>query len=361
MALLTVNCLLTKLQRDVRRAFYMRSTIRDVAEEAGVSIATVSMVLRGIGGRTTDDTRERVLKAAQVLKYAPVKPPTSQNRPLDTRTVTLVPEHKDLENHNLHMFTYRGVISVARQYDYDVLTAIGDEARRFGEAERKRYLDRRSDGFIFAVSYQGVWEEALQLLAEYKIPTVACFRSEAPAGIAAVDVDNAKAIRQAVEHLISNGHRRIAYLCGPPENFDEQVRRRAWVQAMRENGLDASERFQVPGALPAHVLDSEAMASVAELGVTAVVCFNDTQAMALWKVLEDQGLKVPDDISLIGMDNEPFAAKQKLTTFANSFMDVGRLAMEAWVQLKNGGEARDCYKLAPFRFVSRASVRDLTL
>jgi DNA-binding LacI/PurR family transcriptional regulator len=336
----------------------MRSTIRNVAEEAEVSIATVSMVLRG-GGRTSEETRARVLRAARHLSYTPVKPPTSQNRPIDTHIVTLVPEHEDMENHDLHILTYRGVVSVARQYSYDVLTSVGQEAHRYAEQETIRYLDRRSDGFIFVVSNQGPWENALDLLAEYKIPAVACFRPDAPDGVAAVGVDNIGAIRTAVEHLISNGHRRIAYLCGPPDNFDEKVRRRTWVQVMQENGLDASERFHVPGSAPRHVLDTQAIASIGQLGVTAVVCYNDTEALLLWETLESQGLRVPDDISLIGIDDQPNAASQNLTTIAHSFADIGRLAMQAWIELKNGGDARDCYKLAPIKLVSRASVRNL--
>ncbi|BCM88915.1 HTH-type transcriptional repressor CytR [Abditibacteriota bacterium] len=338
----------------------MRSSIRNVAEEAGVSIATVSMVLRGIEGRTTDETRERVLKVARRLSYTPVKPPTSQNRPLETGIVTLVPEHQEMEKHDLHMLTYQGVVSVARRYGYDVLTSVGQESQQYTDQERTRYLDRRSDGFIFAVSYQGPWEDALQLLPEYKIPAVACFRPEAPAGVAAVSVDNAGAIRIAVEHLIAHGHRRIAYLCGPPDNFDEEVRRRAWVQVMREHGLEASERLLVPGSGPRHALDAATMASVAQLGVTAVACYNDAEALALWKTLEAQGLKVPDDISLVGIDDNPSAAPRNLTTIAHSFMDIGRLAMEAWIELRNGGEARDCYKLAPVKLIARASVRDLS-
>ncbi|RYX80829.1 LacI family transcriptional regulator [bacterium] len=338
----------------------MRSTIRNVAEEAGVSIATVSLVLRGIEGRTTDETRERVIQVARRLSYTPVKPPTSQNRPLDTGIVTLVPEHREMEKHDLHMLTYQGVVSVAREYGYDVLTSVGKESQQYGKQEKTRYLDRRSDGFIFAVSYQGPWEKALHLLPEYNIPSVACFRPEAPDGVAAVCVDNVGAVRTAVQHLIENGHRRIAYLCGPPDNFDEAKRRAAWLQVMQEHDLDTSEQFLVPGSGPRHALDTKAMASVAKLGVTAVVCYNDAEALWLWRLLEEQGLKVPDDISLVGIDDNPHAGPRGLTTLGHSFIDIGRLAMEAWIELKNGGEARDCYKLAPVKLISRASVRNLS-
>lgn len=336
----------------------MRSTIRDVAEQAGVSTATVSLVLRGIDGRTAPETRERVLQAAQRLNYLPVKPPTSQNRPLETNIVTLVPEHRDMENHDLDMFTYQGIISVARNHSYDVLTLVGQENKGV-EPLKSRYLDRRSDGFIFAISHEGPWEKALQIVSEYEIPAVACYRQHAPEGVATVAADNAGAMRQAVEILARNGHQSIAYLSGPPNNFDEQARRSAWIEAMRWHGLEHTERVVLEGAGIGYVPNDEEMARVSQLGVTAVVCFNDTIALRLWDILESQGVSVPQDISILGMDDHQLAAPRGLSTFAHSFMDVGKLAMEAWLKLKNGGDAATCSQLAPVNYIPRASVRRL--
>lgn len=337
----------------------MRATIRRVAEEAGVSAVTVSNVLRGIDSRASAETRERVLDAAQRLNYLPVSPPTSQNREAHTRIVTLVPEHPDLTHYELDLLTYEGIIEGARKHGYDVLTLVRTEHDRVLEREETRFLDRRSDGFIFAVSTQGQWDRALDMVAKHRIPSVVCYRRDAPQGVAWVDVDNEAVMQQAVAHLAGRGHKRIAYLAGPPDNFHESERQRAWVEAMWKHGLEPRQKFVVQGAGPRFIEDSAAIASVAGLGVTAVACFNDTLALSLWDALEAQGLRVPGDISLIGVDNRPEAAARGLTSIAHSFREVGRLAMDAWVELRNGGEAAACSKLAPVELVSRASVRAL--
>ena len=337
----------------------MRSTIRNVAEEAGVSTATVSLVLRGINDRTTPETRERVLRVAKRLNYLSVKPPTSQNRPLETRIVTLVPQHWEMEKHDLDMMTYQGIISSARHHGYDILTLVGQNPTGCAERGKSRYLDRHSDGFIFSISDQGAWEQDLQLVAEHGIPTVVCYRQDAPQGVATADVDNEGAMHQAVRHLVDNGHRCIAYAAGPPDNFNEQTRRLAWLRAMRLHDLETSERMIVPGTESDHLLNNRAIATVSQLGATAVVCFNDSLALRLWDQLEAQGLSVPRDMSIISVDNLPAAAQRGLTTFAHSFQEVGRLAMEAWIALKNGGDALTCSQLAPVQLMPRASVRCL--
>lgn len=337
----------------------MRATIRRVAEEAGVSAVTVSNVLRGVGSRASTETRTRVLEAAQRLNYLPISPPASQNRAMDTRIITLVPEHLDLTHHELDLFTYEGIVEGARTHGYDVLTLVRTEHDKVLEREEMRFLDRRSDGFIFAVSTKGRWERALDLLAEHHIPAVVCYRRDAPEGIAWVDVDNNAVMSQAVAHLVENGHRRIGYLAGPVDNFDERERQDAWVSAMWKHGLPLRQEFVVHGAGPGFVEDAEAIASVAKLGVTAMVCFNDTLALSLWKSLEEQGLRVPQDISLVGVDDRPEAAKRGLSSIKHSFREVGRLAMDAWVELKNGSEAAACSKLAPVELVLRTSVRPI--
>lgn len=337
----------------------MRATIRQVADKAGVSRATVSNVLRGVESRASEETRNRVLEAAQHLQYLPVRPPTAQNRHIETRIVTLVPEHPDITHHELDLYTYEGIVEGARKHGYDVLTMVRSDDEWGLGREEIRYLDRRSDGFIFAVSLSGPWESAVATLAENRVPSVVCYSRAVPDGIAWVDVDNSGAMRQAVEHLVQNGHTRIAYLSGPPNNFDANQRRHDWIVAMQDQGLPVDEQLIVQGSKPGYVKDTAAIASVSGLGVTAVVCFNDTLALALWSAMEEQGLRVPHDISIIGVDNRPEAAERGLSSVAHSFADVGRLAMDAWIELKNGGDAATCCKVAPVSLVSRDSVRNL--
>ncbi len=339
----------------------MRATIRQIALEAGVSNVTVSNVLRGLESRASLETRERVLAAARALNYIPVRPPTAQNRHVETRIVTLVPEHHDVRHPDLDLFTYQGVVESARHHGYSVLTMVRGENDGREGSESLRFLDRSSDGFIFTVSLQEQWARVLDVITHNRVPCVVCYNRQVPEGVAWVGVDNRDAMRQAVKHLVECGHTRIAFVAGPPDNFDAIERRREWKAAMLEHGLDASERFIVQGAHEGYVRDDEALASVTRLGVSAAVCFNDTLALALWDLVQEQGMSVPRDLSIIGMDNRLEAQERGLTSLAHSFIDVGRLAMDAWVELRNGAKAATCSKSAPVRLMARRSVRPLNL
>ena len=333
----------------------MRATIRQIAIEAGVSNVTVSNVLRGLESRASAETRARVVAAARKLNYIPVKPPTAQNRHVETRVVTLVPEHHDVRHPDLDLFTYQGVVEGARHHGYSVLTLVQREDERDGR-EPLRFLDRSSDGFIFTVSLQEQWARVLDIVAHNKVPSVVCYNRQVPDGVAWVDVDNRAAMRGAVEHLAERGHERIAFVAGPPDNFDAAERLREWNAAMREAEL--STEFLVQGARAGYVTDTAALTGLvaATSGVTAAICFNDTLALALWDAVEAQGKNVPADLSIIGMDNRAEAAERGLSSIAHSFVDVGRLAMDAWIELKAGAPSAACCKLAPVHLVPRRSV-----
>lgn len=321
---------------------------------------TVSNVLRGQDSRMAAETRERVLEAAQRLNYLPVSPPTSQNRRVETRIVTLVPEHHS-NQHPLDLYTYEGVCEGASKHGYDVLTMRREGHDPVLKSDEIRFVDRRSDGFIFIASREGKWRRALDIVSNHRIPSVVCFRRDAPEGVAWVDVDNESVMQQMVDHFVKCGHKRIAYLSGPADNFDEKQRQSAWVQEMWNHELELQREFVVPGTAGEgeFVLHPDAATTIRRLGVTAVACFNDPLALALWEALEAQGVRVPDDISLIGADNRIEADKRGLTTVAHLCSEVGRLAMDAWVELKNGAEAASCSKLAPGYLIERASVRSL--
>jgi DNA-binding LacI/PurR family transcriptional regulator len=337
----------------------MRATIRQVAEHAQVSPKTVSNVLLGRDSIVAPATRERVLRAVQELNYIPVQPPTAQNRQVETHTIGLVFEHPDITHYDLDLFTYEGISERARKHGYDLLTLLRTDSGRILGNQETRFMDRRSDGFIFTISassVKGQWAAALEVLAKNKVPTVVCYCRDAPEGIAWVDTDNAHAMQQAVTCLTKQGHTRIAYLAGPPSNYHNIDRQASWKKAMQGAGLYASDSFIVPGNTEDWKIDTLSVGTIFELDVTAVVCFNDTLALELWDAAEERGLKVPRDLSLVGIDNRPDGVLRGLTTVAHSFSAVGRLAVDAWVELSQGGNFEDCCKYAPVELVERASV-----
>lgn len=339
----------------------MRATIRTIAEAAGVSHVTVSHVLRGVERRASPQTRAKVLDAARRLNYIPVKPPTAQNHHVETRVVTFVPEHHADEYFELDLFTFQGVVEGARKHGFDVFTMVRPERPNGGKRDSSRFLNRSSDGFIFNVVLQEQWPAVLERLAQNRVPSVVCFHRDVPKGVAWVDMDNADAMRQAVGHLASRGHRRIAFVAGPDDNFHARQRESAWLRAMDEHGMEVPAQFIVRSDERGFLRDPEAIASVAHRGATAAVCFNDLAALAVWDAALAQGLSVPGDLSLIGVDNRLEAPVRGLSTIAHSFCEVGRLAMDAWVELRNGADAASCCRLAPVTLIERDSVRDLNL
>ncbi|RYX83631.1 LacI family transcriptional regulator [bacterium] len=337
----------------------MRATIRSIAEEAGVSNVTVSNVLRGLAGQASEETRVRVLEVAKRQNYIPVRPPTSQNSRVETGVVTVVPERQEVGFSDLDLATFQGIVEGARKHGFNLFTLVNQNAGKDGARQKFHFLDRSTDGFIFIASMQDQWVRVLDMLAEHKVPSVVCYRRNVPEGVAWASVDNEGIMREAVAHLVKRGHSRIAFIAGPPNNFDAIERLSGWKKAMLANGLDAGEHRIVAAMDDGHVPRQAAIDSVSSLDVTAAVCFDDSTAFMVWSSLEKQEIRVPDDISLVGVNNHFLAKVNGLTSVSFTFADVGRLAVEAWVELYNGGDAATCCKIAPLHLVSRNTVRDL--
>ena len=129
----------------------MRSTIRQVAEQAGVSAVTVFNVLRGLESRASPETRQRVLEAARHLNYLPVRPPTVQNRRTNTGNIHLVFERANVTPRDIDLRTSDGLVEGARRHGYDFRTVLRQGDAWATEHAELQYLNHSSDGFIFAV------------------------------------------------------------------------------------------------------------------------------------------------------------------------------------------------------------------
>src|SRR5687768_13962103 len=128
----------------------MRASLRHVAERAQVSRVTASNVVRGRYEQMSEETRERVLEAMRELNYAPIAQPTMQSRHVETRIIGLVFDNIEPEDY-WGTLTFRGLRDAAQHHGYDLLTILRAPARWMPNPEELRFLDRRSDGFIFIV------------------------------------------------------------------------------------------------------------------------------------------------------------------------------------------------------------------
>lgn len=343
----------------------MRTSIRQVAERAGVSAMTVSNVLRNRTERMAPETRERVLNAVHALDYVPVRT-AAQNRHVTTNAlgVVFIQEMQGAVGYP----TFLGMCARAKQIDHDLTIFLRSEPDWVRPGTESQFLDRRCDGFIFVGDSRPEISEAL---VRHQIPVVECYSVRPPAGVARVLGDNFLGARMAAERLIALGHKRLAHIAGPTGNLEAQERQAGFVAAMQGAGL----------AVPASCLlltdtwgdlwgfgvdhlkaDNVGAATVPvadaalELDVTGIVCTNDLYALAVWRRAEERGLRVPRDLSLTGVDDIAEAKQRGLTSVALPFEEIGRAAVEAVMAMLAGQSAEEASRVLPPRLVERKSI-----
>lgn len=348
----------------------MRSSIRQVAERAQVSPMTVSRVLQGRKNQVNEETYSRVMVAIQELNYVPVRAAV-QNRHSETNTIALVPYYVKPSRSLVDSVTFEGLCEMAGSNGYDLTIMLRGEAEWMANREELRFLDRRSDGFIFISPGCGEWQMAFETLVQHEIPTVVCYRRDAPAGVAWVDPDNESIIRLALERLTGAGHRNIAYGAGPRLNqidneklpnlsgarpsFDNQERLRYFSEMMTARGLDDYADQIIWTRDTDWHFTAEEFRGLLERGTTALIC-GSHQALQILDHARNTGIVIGQDFSIIAVDDHPESAHRGLTTMDFGYDEVGRLAVQAWLDLHRGGKPAECCKVVPVTLIERSSV-----
>ena len=312
----------------------MTATIGDVARRAGVSTATVSRVLAGVG-RARPETQERVLEAARELGYRP----SGVARSLKLRTTrTLGLIITDIENPFFPQLV-RAVEDVAREHGFALLLCNATDDLDREASYLDLLVDRRVDGVVIAVS--GLGARHREWLAEPPLPVVLVNTVAAGLPHSAIASDNVDGGRQAAAHLLDLGHRRLGVLTAGPRNADAPARVAGVRRALEERGLDPDTIAIVvdePGvgggeAALCRLLDEAP-------GTTGVVAYNDLMAIGAMRAIRASGRAVPGDISVVGFDDVAIAAytDPPLTTISQAIGDLGRWAVERLVERIAAGE-----------------------
>jgi LacI family transcriptional regulator/LacI family repressor for deo operon, udp, cdd, tsx, nupC, and nupG len=285
-------------------------SIRDVAAQAGVSPATVSRVFTR-PETVAADTRRRVMAAAGELQYAPHPVARSLAQGRTGNLGIVVP---DIANSFSAVIT-KAVQQEARR-DGFALFLSGSEEVTADEEQWARAMAPQVDGLLL-VSPQ-MPDEALRALAGL-VPVVVTNR--VLDGIPAVLTNTFDAAVAAVEHLNALGHRRLAYLAGP-DGYSNDVRMRGFRSACTRLGVEAAE-FEL---LHARFSDGVRGADLAlSASATGVVAYNDEVAVGVVNRLADRGVRVPEDVSVVGFDDARLAemVTPRLTTVRIPAADAG--------------------------------------
>lgn len=275
------------------------STIRDVAQQAGVSTMTVSRVINS-SGYTSQETRERVNRAITELGYVP-NAVARHLRSKQTKTIALV--LSDITN---PFFTTiaRGVEDVAGARGFGVMFCNTDES----ETEENNYLhmliQRQVDGVLLVPASQSA--EPLRLLRAHQVPVVVIDRRVRSRGVDQVRCDSEAGAYILARHLIELGHRRIAMLTGRRGISTAVDRVAGYERALKEVGVEVDRELVLYGGFGlagGYRMAQEVLA--ASPPPTALFAANNFIAFGAIRALREAGLRVPDDMSLVCFDDLP--------------------------------------------------------
>jgi DNA-binding LacI/PurR family transcriptional regulator len=299
--------------------------IHMVARLANVSIATVSRTINRIS-TVNPQIAKRVWEVIEKLGYFP----NTQARALGSGRSRLFGLIVSETVNPFFPELIRGFEDIAVDHGYEILVSSAN-----GDPQRmalciRRMLERRADGV--AVMTFGGEEPLLEQLSERKVPLVFVDVGPKGPGISLLKVDYHNGIRQAVQHLAALGHRDIAFVTGPQELHSAHSRLSAFSRSLQECGLVAGPERIVGGD---HTMEGgmQAMGQLLEgkRPPTAVMCSNDMTAIGVLHELYRAGLRVPDDLSVIGFDDIHMAQVTipPLTTIRMSCFELARAAVTA--------------------------------
>jgi DNA-binding LacI/PurR family transcriptional regulator len=311
-----------------------RVNIKDVAQRAGVSISTVSRTLNNTDYPVRPETRKRVLDAAKELGFRP----NDLARGLissKSRTIGLI--IPDISNPYYPELSL-GVESTAAKHGYSVVFCNTGRSVEKLEEYVDVLLQKRADGIILAGGGTQS-KQASQVLTDFDLAVALVGRHNLP--FPSVQINNRKAAKEATDHLLELGHRRVAFISGPLNLTSVQDRLIGYREALEEHGLEPDDRLVREGNFEARSGYSAAMTLLqGEPRPTAIFAANDRMAISVISAAIDLGLNVPRDLSVVGFDDTILASQIRpaLTTVAVPAYEMGTSAVELLLSTLAGKE-----------------------
>jgi LacI family transcriptional regulator, repressor for deo operon, udp, cdd, tsx, nupC, and nupG len=297
--------------------------LKEVAERANVSTATVSRVLSNTG-KVTEKTKKKVLAAMEELNYQP-NFLARQLRKLETKTILVVVP--DIAN-TFFSKVIRGIESVAIQNGYQVL--LGDSQNN--SQSESQYLNhlryKQVDGVILLTARTD--SRLIEDLSDDYPVVLACEYLEG-SRIPTVSIDNISSARKMTDHLIKQGHQRVAHISGPMNIILGRDRLKGYEQAVTQNNYEIDQVLVQEGDF-SYESGYKLMEKFLALQnpPTAVFAANDEMAIGAIKAIKKHRLSVPEDIAVVGFDDIDMASimDPELTTVAQPTFDIGSTAMD---------------------------------
>ncbi|HWA34986.1 MAG TPA: LacI family DNA-binding transcriptional regulator, partial [Cyclobacteriaceae bacterium] len=330
-------------------------TIKDIAKALGLSKSTVSRALSDHSS-VNKETRKKILDLAQKLHYEP-NPLALNFKQKRTKTIgVIIPE-------TVNKFFARaigGIQHVAHQAGYNVITCESDESYESEKSNLQSLVNSRVDGMLISVASETDRTDHFDMLVQKGIPVVFFDRIREELNTSQVVTDNYEIAFAATEHLISQGCKKIAILAGPSNLYNSRNRLRGYVDALKKHGLPVRDHYVFHSQFRAGNFEEHARA-ILDLRERpdAVFAINDYAALELIHFFKKHGLRIPEDIAVMGFNNEVFSkfVEPALSTVDLNAHDLGAAATEILLEQINDPGKEPQKKIIKSKLIVRASTQ----
>lgn len=333
-----------------------RITIREVAEEAGVSVATVSLALAD-HPNVAESTKARVREAAEKLHYRP----SAMGRALQSQranTIGLIIPHsgQHVFSHLYFMEVMAGVSEVLNTADMTLVLSTSSSEVDEDEAYLKLLRSQRVDGVIIASA--AISDKNFETLRQSNFPFVFIGRFPQDASVAAVGVDDFGGAKLAVQHLIEHGHTRIAHISGPLGHLSAVDRKMGYDAALAEAGISLPEGYLYEGDYSEEA-GRAGMTALLDLlnPPSALFAGNDETAAGAIDVLRARGITPGVGFPIVSFDDVVLARLMApaLTTVHQPMRELGEQAARSLLAIINGEKPEPLQLVLPTQLVVRSS------
>lgn len=301
--------------------------IKQVAREAGVSIATVSRVVNGHSGAARPETAARVRAAIERLQYQPNAIARGLNRQRMNTLGVVFASADDfvLTAHDYYIRILEGILTVNKAGHQKTLLFL-QESWQQAKTEINSYTDGQCDGLILLSP--AIDDSFYETLRRKKVPVVITGGVSPEMPVSAVTMDNETVGYDCARHLLGLGHQRISHLGGNPKFDSTAARARGYERALREQKLKADV---LPGEYGAHSGYAQTRLLLQrQVLPTALFCADDEIAYGALDALAEAGVSVPGEMSVIGVNDSPKSVRQEppLTSVRQPYRQIGRRLAE---------------------------------
>jgi DNA-binding LacI/PurR family transcriptional regulator len=330
-------------------------TIKDLAEQLNISFATVSRALRNAPD-INRETKKAVIDLANRLHYEPNYIAQSLVKKQTRIIGVIVPSIQS----NYFSQALSGMTDVATENNYYLMICQSNETGSQELSSIRKLVSCHVDGLLISISKETTEKEEFDRILEKEIPIVMFDRILPDFRCSKVIVDEYEGAFKAVEHLIKRGCRRIAHLAGPRELSVSNNRKNGYLDALKKHRLNIDESL----IIHCRSFEDDALKNIKKLirsdpRPDGIFFINDLSAITAIKYLQKQNIRVPEDIKLVGFNNDPVSAvvEPSLTTVMQPGYEVGKLAIGTLIdQISKHNNNVETFKLRT-KLIQRNSSR----